>query len=178
MSNITLIAEVPGFYKVIALQPFRRTEGVTFDILPKSLVPRVDAVDRVIHKSSAVSPGPVGEVTEPWYMHPFQDDNLIVLQGTRHVEIYTRKQGRIETFVVTPDRVEHNNKLLYDGPGLLVWPRKVFHRIKSGAEGSASINLATHYEGIDMRTNFNIYDLDIETGKFRVIREGHLDQFI
>jgi len=27
-----------------------------------------------------------------------------------------------------------------------------------------------------MRTNFNIYDLDTTTGKFKVIREGHLDQ--
>ncbi|MGW8287554.1 MAG: hypothetical protein ACWGOD_04875 [Desulfobulbales bacterium] len=178
MGNDSIIAEVPRFYKVIALKPFRRTAGVTFDILPKSLVPKIDAVDRVIHKSSAVSPGPVGNVVEPWYMHPHQDDNLIVLQGTRHVEIYTREHGKIESFVITPDRIEHNNKLLYEGPGLLVWPRKVFHRIKSGSEGSASINLATHYDGIDMKTNFNIYDLDIKTGKFRVIREGHLDQFI
>jgi hypothetical protein len=178
MEKNTIIAEVPRFYKVIALQPFRRTEGVTFDILPKNLVPKIDAVDRVIHKSSAVSPGPIGEIAEPWYMHPYQDDNLIVLQGTRHVEIYTKEHYRIESFVITPDYIEHNNKLLYDGPGLLVWPRKVFHRIKSGEKGSASINLATHYEGIDMKTNFNIYDLDIKTGKFRVIREGHLDQFI
>jgi hypothetical protein len=178
MGNDSIIAEVPRFYKVIALKPFRRTEGVTFDILPKSLVPKIDAVDRVIHKSSAVSPGPVGDVAEPWYMHPHQDDNLIVLQGTRHVEIYTKEHGKIESFVITPDRIEHNNKLLYEGPGLLVWPRTVFHRIKSGSEGSASINLATHYDGIDMKTNFNIYNLDINTGKFRVIREGHLDQFI
>lgn len=178
MGNDSIIAEVPRFYKVIALKPFRRTAGVTFDILPKSLVPKIDAVDRVIHKSSAVSPGPVGNVVEPWYMHPHQDDNLIVLQGTRHVEIYTREHGKIESFVITPDRIDHNNKLLYEGPGLLVWPRKVFHRIKSGSEGSASVNLATHYDGIDMKTNFNIYDLDIKTGKFKVIREGHLDQFI
>lgn len=178
MGNDSIIAEVPRFYKVIALKPFRRTAGVTFDILPKSLVPKIDAVDRVIHKSSAVSPGPVGNVVEPWYMHPHQNDNLIVLQGARHVEIYTREHGKIESFVITPDRIDHNNKLLYEGPGLLVWPRKVFHRIKSGSEGSASINLATHYDGIDMKTNFNIYDLDIKTGKFRVIREGHLDQFI
>lgn len=178
MGNDSIIAEVPRFYKVIALKPFRRTAGVTFDILPKGLVPKIDAVDRVIHKSSAVSPGPVGDIVEPWYMHPHQDDNLIVLQGTRHVEIYTREHGKIESFVITPNRIEHNNKLLYEGSGLLVWPRKVFHRIKSGSEGSASINLATHYDGIDMKTNFNIYDLDIKTGKFRVIREGHLDQFI
>jgi hypothetical protein len=176
MANNPIVAEIPCLYKVVALQPFRKTEGVSFDILPKNLVPKIDAVDRVIHKQKAVSPGPVGDVKEPWYMHPHQDDNLIVLQGVRYVEIYTGKHGRIESFVVTPERIEHNNKLLLDGAGLLVWPRGVFHRIKSGEKGSASINLATHYKGIDMRTNFDIYDLDIATGISRVIREGHLDQ--
>ena len=176
MSTSAIIAEVPGFYKVIALQPFRKTEGVSFDILPKDLVPKVDAIDRVIHKHNAVSPGPVGDVQEPWYMHPHQDDNLMVLQGTRHVEIYTRAHGRIESFIITPEKLKHNGSILYDGPALLVWPRTVFHRIKSGEVGSASINIATHYEGIDMRTNFNIYDLDVEAGKFKVIREGHMDQ--
>jgi hypothetical protein len=176
MTANPIVAEIPGLYKVVALQPFRKTAGVAFDILPKNLVPKVDAVDRVIHKNSAVSPGPVGDIREPWYMHPYQDDNLIVLQGVRHVEIYTKSHGRIESFTITPGRIEQHNKLLYDGPALLVWPRGVFHRIKSGEDGSASINLATHYAGIDMNTNFNIYGLDIETGKFRVIREGHLDQ--
>jgi len=69
-----------------------------------------------------------------------------------------------------------NGQEVYDGAAILVWPRGVFHRIKSGVEGSASVNLATHYEGLNMRTNFSIYDLDTETGKFKVIREGHLDQ--
>jgi hypothetical protein len=176
MTKSATIAEIPGFYKVIALQPFRKTKGVSFDILPRDLIPKIDAIDRVIHKNRAVSPGPVGDVHEPWYMHPFQDDNLMVLQGVRYVDIYTRAHGRIESFVITPEQLEHNGKILYDGPALLVWPRTVFHRIKSGEEGSASINLATHYEGIDMRTNFSIYDLDTETGKFKVIRDGHLDQ--
>jgi len=176
MKNDPIIAEIPGLYKVVALQPFRKTAGVSFDILPKSLVPKIDAVDRVIHKNRAISPGPVGDVPEPWYMHPHQDDNLIVLQGMRHVEIYTKAHGRVESFIVSPERIEHNDKLLYDGPALLVWPRSVFHRIKSGETGSASINLATHYDGIDMRSNFNIYELDIDSGKFRVVREGHLDQ--
>ena len=176
MNENAIVAEIHGLYKVVALQPFRKTEGVSFDILPNDLVPKIDAVDRVIHKTNAISPGPVGDVKEPWYMHPDQDDNLIVLQGIRHVEIYTKAHGKVESFIVTPEYVEHNNKLLYDGPALLIWPRGVFHRIKSGEKGSASINLATHYQGIDMKTNFNIYDLDTETGNFRVIREGHLDQ--
>jgi hypothetical protein len=176
MTKSAIVAEIPGLYRVVALQPFRKTEGVSFDILPKHLVPKIDAVDRVIHRNKAVSPGPVNEVAEPWYMHPQQDDNLIVLQGERHVDIYIKAHGRVESFVITPEQIFHGGRLLYDGPALLVWPRGVFHRIKSGENGSASINLATHYQGIDMRTNFNIYDLDPETGEFRVLREGHLDQ--
>jgi hypothetical protein len=178
MNSDDIFQEVEGLYKIIPLKLFRKTSGVSFDILPKEIVPKVDAVDRVIHTKSAVSPGPVGDVAEPWYMHPHQDDNLMVLQGVRNVEIYARAHGKIESFVVTPDAIQQNGQTVYDGAALLVWPRSVFHRIKSGEQGSASVNLATHYEGIDMRTNFNIYDLDIETGKFRVIREGHLDQSI
>ena len=49
---------------------------------------------------------------------------------------------------------------------MLVWPRGVFHRVRSDAElGSASVNLATRYEGIDMKTNFSIYDIDFEARK-------------
>ena len=102
MTKNNIITEVPGFYKVIALQPFRKTKGVSFDILPREIVPKVDAVDRVIHKGSAVSPSPVGNVQEPWYMHPYQDDNLMVLQGVRFVDIYTRAHDRIESFVISP----------------------------------------------------------------------------
>ena len=178
MASNGIFKEVEGLYKIIPLKLFRKTEGVSFNILPKEIVPKVDAVDRVIHSKSAVSPGPVGDVAAPWYMHPHQDDNLMVLQGVRHVDIYTRAHGKIESFVVTPDKIMQNGQTVFDSAALLVWPRGVFHRIKSGEDGSASVNLATHYEGIDMRTNFSIYDLDTGTGKFKVIREGHQDQSI
>ena len=66
--------------------------------------------------------------------------------------------------------------MLLDEPAMLVWPWYVFHRIVSGLEGSASLNFAVHYEGLDMRTNFNIYDLDMASGAYRMIREGFRDQ--
>jgi hypothetical protein len=109
-------------------------------------------------------------------MHTHQDDNLVVLHGTRYVDIYTRAHGKIESFIVTPDHVKKNGKVVFDGPAMVGWPRGVFHRILSMEEGSAAINFAVHHEGIDMRTNFNIYSLDTDTGKFRVIREGYIDQ--
>ena len=177
MGTQTLVEEVPNLYKVIPLRLFRRTPGVYFDILPKEALPRVDGFDRVIHERGAVSPGQVGNVERPWYMHPHQDDNLMVLHGVRTVDLYTKRHGKVESFVVTPHRIEKNSKVVFEGAAMLVWPRAVFHRIVSSNElGSASLNFAVRYEGWDVRTNFSIYDLNPENGEFRVIREGHLDQ--
>lgn len=176
MSKITVLDEVAGLYRIIPLALLRSTSKVTFDCVPLQVLPRIDAIDRVLHEGGAISPGPVGEVVRPWYMHPAQDDNLLVLHGTRHVEIYTPAHGRIEEFVVTPNEIRRNGQVIVQGGAMLVWPRRVFHRIRTGDEGSASLNFAVHYQEFDIRTNFNIYDLDPVSGKFFVIREGHLDQ--
>ena len=171
-----IVKEVSGFYKVIKLKEFRRTEGVSFDIMADSLIPRIDAIDRVIHKSDAISPGSVEGVSRPWYMHPHQEDNLFVLHGKRNVELYSARVGTIERFVITPDYIEHNGERIVDGGGLITWDVDVFHRIQSGVDGSASINLATHHEGFDIKTNFNIYDRNTEAGEYKLIREGFKDQ--
>jgi len=175
MSDCPVFMEVEGFYRIIPLSKLRRTPGVFFDNVPMKCLPRIDAVDRVIHEKSAVSPGPVAGVARPWYMHPQQDDNLIVLHGTRQVDIYIQEHG-LASFTVTPNRIVQEDRVLLDEPAMLVWPRYVFHRIVSGPEGSASLNFAVHYPGMDMRSNFNIYDLDLASSAFRVIREGFRDQ--
>jgi hypothetical protein len=171
------LEEVASLYRIIPLRVLRKTPGVSFDIVPREALPRIDGIDRVLHQNDAISPGAVGEVARPWYMHPHQDDNLIVLQGTRFVDIYTKAHGRIESFTVTSHRIEHDGKLVVDGPAMLVWPTGVFHRIRSDAKsGSASINFAVRYQGFDVRSNFNIYDLDPASGEYRMIRAGYLDQ--
>jgi len=171
-----IFEEIPGLYRIIPLNIFRRTIGVSFDSVPIDCLPEINAIDRVIHNSSAVSPGPVGDIARPWYMHPHQDDNLVVLHGTRLVDIYTKEHGRVESFEVTADRIIKNGRTVYEGPAMLVWPRRVFHRVESKEEGSSAINFAVHYEDISMMDNFNIYDLDTETGHFKMIREGFKDQ--
>ena len=171
-----IVKEVKDFYRVIKLKEFRRTKGVAFDIMIKSMIPKIDAIDRVIHEGGATSPGSVGSVEQAWYMHPHQEDNLFVLHGKRNVELYMPEHGKIETFVITPDYISHNGEVILEGGGLIAWSTDVFHRITSGEEGSASINLATHLEGFDIRTNFNIYDFDIERGQYELLREGYRDQ--
>ena len=171
-----MIEEAAGFYSVIPLKKFRDTPGVIFDRFPLERLAHIDSVERVLHENNAVSPGPVDGVARPWYMHPFQDDNLIVLHGTRHVDLYETEHGKLEHFVVTPNAVYRNDELLYQGGALLVWPRGVFHRIISGEDGSASLNFAVHYPGMDKKLNFSIYDLNTTTGEYKMIREGYKDQ--
>ena len=93
MVDYEIFKEVKDFYRIIPLQMLRRTPGVFFDNVPMACLPRINAIDRVLHEKSAVSPGPVGEVARPWYMHPHQEDNLIVLYGTRQVDIYLEAYG-------------------------------------------------------------------------------------
>lgn len=171
------VKEVEGLFKVVNLKRFRETKGVRFDIFPEEILSKVVGVDRVIHDGCAVSPGQIGDVKRPWYMHPHQGDNLVVLHGVRHVDLYSVKHGKVESFVVTPDKIYMNGELLSDEPAMLVWPPYVFHRVESKEEGSASLNFAYREEGFDVQDNFSIFDLDENTGEYRVIREGHKDQF-
>jgi len=106
-----------------------------------------------------------------------QDDNLVVLHGTRFVDIYAKAHGQVESFDVAPHQIRHGGKVVYDGAAMLVWPRGVFHLIRSDEKlGSASLNFAVRYDDFDIRTNFNVYDLDPISGEYRVIRAGYLDQ--
>jgi hypothetical protein len=171
-----IIKEVKDLYRIIELTPFRKTEGVTFDLFPMDSVAHIDSIDRVLHDHGAVSPGPVEGVSKPWYMHPHQDDNLLVLHGRREVDIYTKEHGKVKHFSVYPDKIYENGELVFEGGAMLVWPAGVFHRIVSGENGSASINLAVHHDGYSIRSNFNIYDLNTETGDYCLIREGYKDQ--
>jgi hypothetical protein len=172
-----IFQEVAGLYRIIPLRVLRNTPGVSFDLVPIEVLPRIDGIDRVLHQHGACSPGAVGDVPRPWYMHPHQDDNLLVLHGARYMDLYTSSHGRMESFEVTPRQIVHDGKIVYDGPAMLVWPRGVFHRIRSDEEvGSASVNFAVRYEGFDIHTNFNVYDLDTTSGEYRMVRAGYLDQ--
>ncbi len=167
-------------YRLIPLRMLRRKPGVKFDEIVPSDIPKIHGVDRVIHAPNSISPGPIEDATppvkRPWYMHSGQDDNLMVLQGTRYVDIFNPKTKESASFIITPDNVYKNEKLYYDGPAMVVWPAGIFHRIISGSEGSISINFSSRDTKFDLNDNFNIYDLNKYTGEYRLLKEGLEDQ--
>jgi hypothetical protein len=168
--------KVDHLFEIVHLKRFRETKGVIFDVLTKDLLEPVSGIDRVIHLSNAVSPGKIGDVNRPWYMHKHQSDNLLVLHGERHIDLYTKEHGKVEKFIVTPTSIYRNSVLICDIPGMLIWPPNVFHRVESKEKGSASINFAYREDGFDVKDNFDIYDLDTQTGEYKVIRQGFKDQ--
>ena len=96
-------------YRLIPLRNLRRTKGVKFDEMVPSDIPLIHGIDRVIHGPSSISPGSVEDsvppIKRPWYMHTGQDDNLLVLQGSRYIDIFDPKTLSKASFIVTPDRV-------------------------------------------------------------------------
>jgi len=167
-------------YRIIPLRMLRRTPGVHFDEMVPSDIPKIDGIDRVIHAANSISPGPIQNdtttVSRPWYMHSGQDDNLMVLQGTRYIDIFNPSTKESASFIITPDKVYKNDKLYFDGPAMVVWPAGIFHRIISGSEGSISLNFATRTNKFNIQDNFNIYDLNRNTGEYSVLKEGDEDQ--
>ena len=167
-------------YRLIPLRNLRRTKGVKFDEMVPSDIPKIHGIDRVIHGPNSISPGPVEDsvppIKRPWYMHSGQDDNLLVLRGTRYIDIFDPKTLTKASFIVTPDKVYKNDKLYFDGAAMIVWPAGIFHRIISGLEGSISVNLSTRTNKFNINDNFNIYNLCTTTGKYELIKDGYEDQ--
>ena len=164
---------IPDFFEIKSLRLLRETKGVDFHTVPTD---DASSITRVMHQPGAQSPGAIDDVANPWYYHPSQEDNILVLYGKRTIELYTAEHG-LYKFEMTADQVFLNGDVVCDEPAVLSWSTHVFHRVRSCTqEGSRSVNFAFRDDDFDINTNFNIYDLDEETGKFKVIREGHLDQ--
>lgn len=159
---------------ILPLKTLRTTPKVNFFAI-EGVVDDLSGIDLVMHEAGGKSPLIEGDDTWYWYMHTDQEDKLVVHQGRRLVQLYSVKHGQVENFEVTPEAIYHNSQKIYDGSAILGWPEYVFHRVHS-PEGSLSTNYATRLKGFDIDTNFNIYDLNTETGEYKTARLGALDQ--
>jgi hypothetical protein len=164
---------VEWLFHVIPFKQLRHTENVDFEVM--SFFEEFNWVDIVKHESWARSPWAINWEWDYWYMHPHQEDNLITLNGNRHVELYTKEHWKIEHFEISYEWIKRNWKTILDWPWILGWPVNVFHRNYS-PEWSISMNFAVRSDDFDIDTEFNIYDLNSETWEYSVAREGKLDQ--
>jgi hypothetical protein len=160
---------------VISAEKLRETPSVLFNKVP--VLPKIDSIDYVEHAKNAKSPAIKGKENETfWYMHTCQTDNLLVIHGTRFVQLYSSLHKKVENFEVTANYVKHNGKIIHEGMSIFGWPKFIYHRVDSANDGSKSINFAVHDGDFDIKTNFNIYSLNTETGESEIARHGFEDQ--
>jgi len=168
-----IIKKIEWLFHIIPLKRLRHTENVDFDIM--SFAWEFNWIDIVKHNPWARSPGNASGKENLWYMHPHQEDNMITLNGTRFVELYTKEHWKIEKFEISHEYIKWNWKIVLEWDGILWWPTNVFHRNYS-PEGSVSMNFAMRSDEFNIDTEFNIYDLDINTWENSVVRIWKLDQ--
>lgn len=167
---------VPGMCYYIPLTELRRTPKVDFHSIPVLNEEGIGNIQRVVHQPGAQSPSVLGmEDMQPWYMHPHQEDNCLMLGGERVVDLYTKEHGK-KTFLASMERLAwEDGTVITDEPYMLGWYKNVFHRPNS-PEGSIAIFFVMHTDGFDLNSEFNIYTLNEETGEYDVLREGYKDQ--
>ena len=168
-----IIKKQEWLFHIIPLKRLRHTNKVDFDVM--SLYAEFNGIDIVTHEPGATSPGSVWDKNNLWYMHKGQEDNLITLSGNRYVELYNMKEKKIERFEISHEMIKHNWEIIHEGPAILGWPVTVFHRNYS-PKGSVSMNFAVRTNKFNIDTEFNIYDLDINTGEYSISRIGKEDQ--
>ncbi len=168
-----IIKEIKWLFYIIPLNNMRHTEKVDFKTIP--LFEDFNWIDLVKHDSGAVSPWKVNWKWNHWYMHKYQEDNLLTISGNRFVELYTKKHWKIEIFEISNDKIKWNNEVIFEWQWILWWPENVFHRNYS-PNWSISINFAYRKSGFDIDTEFNIYNLDTETWNYSIARIWKLDQ--
>ena len=165
--------KVEWLYHIIPLKQLRHTDSVDFEVM--SFFEEFNGVDIVKHWEWAKSPWSINDKWDYWYMHPAQEDNLITLSWNRYVELYNKEHWKIERFEISHERIKLNWEILHEWPAILGWPVWGFHRNYS-PEGSVSMNFAVRWSEFNLDTEFNIYDLDIETWDYKVARVWKLDQ--
>jgi hypothetical protein len=168
-----IIKKIEWLFHVIPLKRLRHTDKVDFDIM--SFFHEFNGIDIVTHQPWAYSPWRAWWKSELWYMHRWQEDNLITLSWNRYVELYTKEHWKIEKFEISHNCIKWDWKIIHDWPWILWWPTWVFHRNYS-PEGSSSMNFAVRDEKFNVDTEFNIYDLDTKNWEFKVARLWKLDQ--
>lgn len=168
-----IIKGIKWLFYIIPLTKLRHTNRVDFKAIP--FFEDFNWIDIVEHDPGAMSPWKVDWEWNHWYMHPYQEDNLLTFQWNRFVELYTKEHWKIEKFEISNDRIKWNWEIVYEWQAILWWDTWVFHRNYS-PEGSVSINLAYRKDGFDIDTEFNIYDLNTDTWDYSIARVGKLDQ--
>tara|TARA_Y100000389_G_scaffold204586_1_gene258165 strand:+ start:4464 stop:4985 length:522 start_codon:yes stop_codon:yes gene_type:complete len=96
---------------------------------------------------------PNGE-QEIWYQNQFEKNNLMVLNGSRNVDLYCPRTYKKENLIIHEDNIYRNGKLYYGSPAIISWSGDLFHKTEIGENGSFSLNIIEKNYVVEEITQF------------------------
>ncbi|MDA9216362.1 hypothetical protein N9O88_00895 [bacterium] len=91
---------------------------------------------------------------EIWYQNRFEKNNLMVLNGSRNVDLYCPRTYKKENLIIHEDNIYRNGKLYYGSPAIISWSGDLFHKTEIGENGSFSLNIIEKNYVVEEITQF------------------------
>lgn len=91
---------------------------------------------------------------EVWYQNRFEKNNLMVLNGSRNVDLYCPRSYKKENLIINEDNIYRNGKLYYGSPAIISWSGDLFHKTESSENGSFSLNIIENNYVVEEITQF------------------------
>lgn len=139
-------------FRLIPLRSVTRNSNIKVDTLTKH-IPNNSGIHREILSPNTISPVGSENITKDfndtfilgksvrWYANDYEKNNLLVLSGSRELELYCDVKKKKETLVINEDNIYRNGKLYYGSPAMISWYGCIYHRTTSGKDGCLSINI-------------------------------------
>ena len=140
-------------FKLIPLSQVLRSSSFRIDNALIEQGIQISGIYREIHGANVSShigtDSYLKKLDDNWYSNCYERNNLLVLNGSRTVNLFCKYTNQEMTFTITPDNIYKNNKLYYGSPGIISWYGDIYHKTKSGNEGSISINFTENAYSIE-----------------------------
>lgn len=140
-------------FTLIPLKNIKRCSSFKIDNLVVENGSNITGIFREIHgpktKSSIGSENKIKKMfkikyncqEEIWYQNRFEKNNLMVLNGSRYLDLYCQRTYKKENLIIHEDNIYRNGKLYYGSPAIISWSGDLFHKTESGENGSFSLNI-------------------------------------
>tara|TARA_Y100000389_G_scaffold194699_1_gene225065 strand:- start:2827 stop:3345 length:519 start_codon:yes stop_codon:yes gene_type:complete len=141
-------------FRLLQLGSLKRLTNYKVDNVIHQDIAKITGIYRETHGSNVMSP--IGteyvfkefhmnctdndEGSKCWYANDFERNNLMVLSGSRTIELYCYVRKTREILTINEDNIYRNGKLYYGSPAMISWDGSIYHRTISGFKGCVSIN--------------------------------------
>lgn len=121
-------------FRLIPLRSLARTAHHRVeDVFPVDITD-LSSVQREIIAPNGTSPC-YNDLPRSWNMTPDKSNTLLLTSGTLELVLYSLRERKQESLVLTPENVHLNGKLYYGSPVMIKWSPHIFYKMRADSDG-------------------------------------------